>query len=304
MHRETEIIRRYFDRQRNNGGVIIGIGDDAAAVKLPAGVELISAIDTIVEGVHFPRGFPANDIGYRVLAVNLSDFAAMGAQPAWALLSLSMPSLDELWLESFCDSFFELADAHAVVLIGGDLVSGPLAATVTLLGSVPEDAAITRDGAQPGEIVYVTGSPGAAALGLQSVMKHSECPQMERYFRRPVPRITEGRALRGIASSMIDLSDGLLTDARHIAEESAVQITLDAAALNDTVSGELLPALCGGDDYELLFTVPTGKEQALAALATNWDCAVSRVGRVGTGEGVTLPGYDLENLSGYDHFSV
>lgn len=308
---ETDIIRRYFlntpdndSAARSHSTVAIGIGDDAAAVRVPAGMELLSAIDTIVEGVHFPVRFAAADIGYRVLAVNLSDLAAMGAKPAWALLSLSMPHVEESWLESFCEGFFSLARRHDVALIGGDLVKGPLAATVTILGLSPARSAITRGGAAAGDAVYVTGSPGAAALGLQSLMHpDSGSSHYEPFFRRPRPRVAEGISLRGIASAMIDTSDGLLKDAGRIAAASAVQIRFDAEAIGRAGGGGLRAALTGGDDYDLCFTVSADKRDELAVITAQWDCAAHRIGDVGHGSGVVVPGHNLDTLKGFDHFA-
>ncbi|MBT8135761.1 MAG: thiamine-phosphate kinase [Gammaproteobacteria bacterium] len=286
---ETEIIRRFFARGSQREDVTLAIGDDAAAVRVPERHELVSAMDTLVADVHFPAAMAAHEIGHRTLAVNLSDFAAMAAQPAWALLSLSLPQADESWLQSFSDGFFELADEYDVALIGGDLVSGPLAATVTLLGHAPQGSLIRRSGARAGDALYVTGRPGAALAS--------------DYLRRPEPRVVEGLSLRGVASAMIDISDGLLTDTRRLAESSGVCITLDAGALAEVVEGDLLAAICGGDDYELLFTAPEGQTAAVTGIGADRGCGVRRIGQVGEGQGVVLPGHDPDRLAGYDHFS-
>jgi len=302
--KENEIIRRYFNKESDRDDVLIGVGDDAATVRLPSGMELVSAIDTIVEGVHFPAHFDPGDIGYRALAVNLSDFAAMGAEPAWALLSLSLPAADESWLGSFSDGFFGLAGRYNVALIGGDLIRGPMTATVTVLGHVPAGMAITRAGAQAGDLVYVTGSPGAAALGLAKLTNpNAQDSGLEQFFRRPQPRVQQGIALRGIATAMIDISDGLLTDAGHIAMASGVRINFDYDALMKISRGELTAAFCGGDDYEILFTVPEKKLDALNAATAGWTCGPGCIGKIEPGQGLIMPGHDLAAYSGYDHFA-
>ena len=226
-------------------------------------------VDTIVAGVHFPPDTSAEDIGYRALAVNLSDIAAMGAMPAWATLALTMPAADESWLEGFCAGFFSLARAHDVTLIGGDTTAGPLTVTVQIMGHVPAGKALRRSGAQPGDLVFVSGHLGDAAAGLALIEKRADTSNaahrdflIER-FLRPVPRIGLGKALRGLASATIDISDGLGADLGHILEASGVGARIDpdrlprSRALIETFEPmrafEL--ALSGGDDYELCFTL-------------------------------------------------
>lgn len=307
---ESDIIQRFFHKNPDNKfsttarpDITIGIGDDAAVVQVPDGMELLSAVDTIVEGVHFPAGLDAADIGYRALAVNLSDMAAMGGQPEWALLSLSLPSIDEDWLASFCSGFFELANSHDVALIGGDLVKGPLVVTITLLGVCPTAMAIRRDAARAGDLLYVTGSPGAAALGLKSIMQSdNQYRDYESAFRRPQPRIAEGLALRGIATAMIDVSDGLLQDAGRIAAASDVQVIFDSQAIESIASGGLQTALSGGDDYELCFTINKYRQDQLAALSAQWQCGPHQIGQIAAGQGVVMPGHDLSQFTTFDHF--
>ncbi len=300
---ETDLIRRFFARGDRPAEGAIGIGDDAAVTRLPPGTDLVSATDTIVAGVHFPAETAAGDIGWRALAVNLSDLAAMGATPQWALLALALPDAEDSWLGEFSAGFFELAEQHDVSLIGGDLVRAPLSATVTALGSLPAGAAVTRSGLSPGDLLFVTGVPGSAARGLDGLLgRGDDDAGCRRAFLRPVPRIAEGISLRGIASAMIDVSDGLLTDAAHLARASGCAIEIDEAALAGASVGHTGRALSGGDDYELLFAVPAGHEPALERACANWSCPVSRIGVARQGKGICVPGFPLDTLSGFDHF--
>ncbi|HET6724781.1 MAG TPA: thiamine-phosphate kinase [Gammaproteobacteria bacterium] len=267
---EFELIRRYFNRgEPNRPDVSLGIGDDAALLQPPPHHELAITTDTMVEGVHFPAGAPAHAIGYRALATNLSDLAAMGAMPAWATLALTLPQSEEQWLENFAQGFFELADEFDVALIGGDVTRGPLTITVTAHGWVPTGCALRRDGARPGDLIFVTGELGAAAAGLKAY----PAANRDRYLY-PRPRVAEGQALRGAASAAIDISDGLLADLGHIVAMSGVgaDIRLDrlpmapALAQFDAQAAREM-ALTGGDDYELCFTVAP---DSVAAVRDRW----------------------------------
>lgn len=317
---EFELIRRFFAVQSlRRDDVVLGIGDDAALLRVPPGMELAATVDSLVAGVHFPDSLSAEEIGQRALAVNLSDLAAMGAEPAWALLALTLPEADEKWLTGFTQGFFSLAERHGVVLAGGNIAHGPLNVTITLHGFVPRAAALTRHGAQPGDEIYVTGELGAAAAGLRLIQNRIKAPGSERLrarFACPDPRVRAGLELRGLASAAIDISDGFFADLVHILQASGVGAEVDVDVLPLAAEAvELLGraearqlAFAGGDDYELCFCVPAARAAALQARLDNLDCAVTRVGVI-TAEkslhclqadgGRWIPDVDT---SGYRHF--
>ncbi|HEY8537504.1 MAG TPA: thiamine-phosphate kinase [Steroidobacteraceae bacterium] len=275
---EFELIARYFAQQAPRADVRLGIGDDAAVLDARADRKLVVAIDTIIAGVHFPEQLSAADVGYRALAVNLSDLAAMGAQPSWFTLSLSIPTSDERWVEGFARGLFELAREHDVVLVGGDTVRGPLVVTVQIAGWVETDRWLTRGGARPGDALMISGVPGEAAGGLATIQRGmAETPAIARLrqrFVRPMPRVTLGRQLRQCATAAMDISDGLLTDLDKLCAASLCGAQIDvetipkspdlAATFDETTCIDF--ALSGGDDYELLFTVPAARAAELAAL--------------------------------------
>lgn len=311
---EFELIERHLrGLGAARGDVVLGVGDDCALVAPPPGLELALAADTIVEGVHFPRGLPAGDIGHRVLAVNLSDLAAMGADPAWALLTLTLPAPDEAWLEGFAAGFGALALRHGVALVGGDTTSGPLTATVAITGFVPPGAALRRSGARAGDAVWVSGFPGEAAAGLAVLQGRIDGPRQARdrlaaRFLHPEPRVALGRALHGAATACIDVSDGLAGDLGKLCAASGVGAALEGAHLpasadlvacaGDGRSRQFL--LAGGDDYELVFTLPPGVEPPAVAGVT-----LTRIGVVVAEAGVTLDGTLLPRdlAHGFDHFA-
>src|SRR6202789_1662520 len=229
---EFELIRRFFMRgdAAAKSGVLLGIGDDAALLQLPAGSDLVVAVDTIVSGRHFPEGADARSIGHRALAVNLSDMAAMGAMPAWATLALTMPGADAAWLERFAAGLLDLADAHGVALVGGDTTRGPLTISVQLLGHVPRGRALRRRGARAGDLLAVTGTLGDAGAGLQfvgAVLPETRPAALEliRRFEYPAPRVRFGLAARGIATAAMDLSDGLVGDLPKLAKADGLAAT-------------------------------------------------------------------------------
>jgi len=318
---EFALIDRYF---RNCGvkraDVRLGVGDDAALLDSPAGCDLVAAIDTLVDGVHFPHGCPAASVGHRVLAVNLSDLAAMGARPAWALLALTLPNTDEAWLSEFAAGFSDLARAHDVALVGGDTTSGPLCATVQVLGHVPRAQALLRSGAQPGDLLFVSGTPGDAAAGLaveQGRLTASEdaVSYLRKRFLYPSPRMALGKCLRGFASACIDVSDGLLGDAGKLAHASGCGVELGyrdlslSEALVETVGDararEL--ALTGGDDYELCFTVHPDNVGKLRHELPPERWGYSLIGKIRATPGaiVTDGGNVMDfSHSGYDHFGT
>lgn len=316
---EFELIARYFARltaQRPDAGVVVGIGDDAAVLSVPAGDTLVAAVDTIVESVHFHAGARAADIGYRVLAVNLSDMAAMGAVPRWYTLALTLPAVDEAWLAGFCDGLQAAGEQFGVELVGGDTTRGPLAATVQILGLAEGGRCLRRAGASPGEALFATGTLGDAAGGLQ--LQASPASPEERFleqrFLRPVARIGAGLALSGVAGGCIDVSDGLLADAGHIAEASGVGIEIDYARLPVSpalvaVVGEARArelALTGGDDYELCFSAPPAAEQALQQRFAGLGLRLTRIGRIVDGGGVRCVDSDGKAVAvgtdSWDHF--
>lgn len=260
---EFELIRRFFDRAAPSDDVVVGIGDDGAVLTPAAGDEQVVVIDTLVEGVHFPQDFNPTDIGYRVVAVNLSDMAAMGAMPRWMMLALSIPAVDEEWLTAFAEGLHMAAAEHSVTLVGGDTTRAPkVVATVQVCGTVPEGQALLRSGAQTGDTIYVTGTVGDAAAGLDGLTHGRPVKELVNRFARPSARVAYGRRLLGIASAAIDLSDGLLGDLKKLLTASGVGAELDLAELpvsnvlteNYAPERALRLALSGGDDYELLFT--------------------------------------------------
>ncbi|MEZ5566239.1 MAG: thiamine-phosphate kinase [Gammaproteobacteria bacterium] len=300
---ERALIRRYFSRSAPLAGersaIIVGIGDDGAVLRPEPGYDLVVAIDTLVEGTHFLRDMPSAAVGHRCLAVNLSDVAAMAAEPRWAVLALAIPEVDEAWLSGFADGLFALADRYNVALVGGDTVRGPLAATVTIHGQARPGQVVQRRGAQPGDGVWVTGSPGDAVAGRLLLMDpdkktgHDELRQeLIRRFLFPEPRVLEGQQLSGLATAMLDVSDGLHDDLGKLLAASNVGAEMDIGCLPlSTALQTLCPrdaiehALTGGDDYELCFTVPAAAESSLLKAAESWPVSVTRIGTIIAGEG-------------------
>jgi thiamine-monophosphate kinase len=319
---EFEIISRYFSRASRRSDVLLGVGDDAALLQVPSDRRLVAAMDTLVAGVHFPVGTAARFIGHRALAVNLSDLAAMGAEPAWALLSLSLPESNPDWLQEFSSGFHDLAQRYNVALVGGDTVQGPLVITVQVLGCIEAGPVLRRSGARPGDLVYVSGIPGEAAAGLAVIQRPlaggEAGERLRRRFNLPEPRVALGRALRTLASAAMDVSDGLLGDLGKLCGASgcAVDLELDRLpasssmpALFDAATVERF-ALSGGDDYELLFAVAAERVAEFEALCRNVEPACTRIGRIKQ----SAPGQPVVQclrggrpvtiaVAGYDHFS-
>jgi thiamine-monophosphate kinase len=318
---EFELIGRYFARLgATRGDVRIGVGDDGAVIMPPGSREMVAVTDTLVEGVHFPAGSPPASIGHRAFAVNLSDIASMGAEPAWALLALTLPQAEDAWLEQFARAAGDVCRRHGVALIGGDTTRGPLSITVTLLGVVPVGVALERRGAQAGDAVYVTGSPGdaAAGLALEQGRLHAADTMSAQILRDrflfPTPRCEVGVALRGLASACIDVSDGLGGDLEKLCAASGCGAEIDAAALpisdalTSVVGRELAReyALTGGDDYELLFTVPLARLGAMTHAIALGLGPVSRIGSLVSGKGVRVfarGGVMQFSGAGFDHFA-
>lgn len=292
----------------------LGIGDDAAVLELPVGRQLVACTDSLVEGTHFLPETCAAAIGHKALAVNLSDLAAMGAEPAWFLLALTLPQAQDAWLEAFADGMARLARATGIQLAGGDVTSGPLNICVTALGLVEPGQALTRAGARPGDLIAVTGRPGAAAHALRQLQGGVRPAAVDlAALDFPQPRLRAGRALRGLATACIDLSDGLAADLGHLLEQSGLGATVELERLPcpDSLSGSA-PAtrwplqLAGGDDYELCFTIPAEAESRLAAVARADDVEVTVIGRVEPGSELAFRAPNGENYRpprpGYEHF--
>ena len=317
---EFELIDRFFRRPARHA--VLGVGDDAALLAPTSGCELAVSVDMLVAGRHFFADVDPEALGHKALAVNLSDMAAMGASPRWALLAGALPNADAEWVGAFARGFFALADAYGVDLIGGDTTKGPLNLCVTILGEVPAGQALRRRGARPGDAVFVSGRLGDAALALahhrqRVILAADELAQCERALLRPAPRVELGDRLRGIATAAIDISDGLVGDLSHILDASGVGATLELAALprsailNQRLAGNerglaLDCMLAGGDDYELCFTAPARAAADIGALAEQLDLALTRIGGIEERAGLVVRdenGQALRTLpAAFDHF--
>lgn len=318
---EFELIGRYFAKLgAERPDVRIGVGDDGAVLQPPASRELVAVTDSLIEGVHFPVGSAAASVGHRAFAINFSDIAAMGAEPAWALLALTLPRVDEEWLAQFSRAAGDICRRHGVALVGGDTTRGPLAITVTMIGIVPIGVALERGGGQPGDAIFVTGSPGDAAAGLAleqnrlHVADSMSAQILRDRFLFPTPRCDVGIALRGLASACIDVSDGLGGDLEKLCAASGCGAEVDAAALPiseplaQAVGRELAReyALTGGEDYELLFTVPLARLGAMSHAIARGLGPVTRIGSLVAGNGVRVfarGGVMQFSGAGFDHFA-
>jgi thiamine-monophosphate kinase len=317
---EFALIERFFRHVGvRRADVRLGIGDDAALLAPPAGCDLVATVDTLVEGVHFPSGSPAASVGHRALAVNLSDLAAMGAKPAWALLSLTLPQPVESWLEEFSAGFSALARTHQVALVGGNTTSGPLCISVQVLGHVPNGRALLRSGGKPGDTLFVSGTPGDSAAGLRLELGRlndtSEgAAYLRERFRYPTPRVALGERLRNFASACIDVSDGLLADAGKLAQASGCGVRILHAdlpvseALTGLVGDDAARrlALTGGEDYELCFTVAPSDVPRLMAELPPDQWGYRAIGTLQEVPGVSVIAVDATVMdfshSGWDHF--
>lgn len=302
---EFELIRHWFSRPSRDDRVIAGVGDDAALLAPLPGQQLVMTMDTLVAGRHFPEDLPAFDVGWRSLAVNLSDLAAMGADPAWCLLSLSLPDADESWLQGFSEGFFALAEKAGIELVGGDTVRGPLSITVQATGQLPEGLALRRNGARPGDRICIGGVPGEAAAGLAAWQQGQRDGVAVNAFCRPEPQLDLGRKLRRAANACIDVSDGLLADLQHILDDSgSLGAELDLTLLPHSAAFEqaspeqrMAWQLSGGDDYLLLFTLPAPVLLPQGCLPLGRVIARSGItGVTADGEAVPLAS------NGYNHF--
>ena len=283
MPSEFELIARYFTRRTTH--TKLGVGDDGALIVPTPGQELVISTDLLVEGTHFFADADAEALGWKTLAVNISDIAAMGAQPRWATLGIAVPPAPTFsWLGDFSRGFFDCAERHGIDLIGGDTTRGPRAFCVTILGEAPSGQALRRDGAQAGDSIWVSGNPGRAALGLahlqgRTVLSEPQLGECLAALHRPQPRVALGLALRGLVTAAIDVSDGLLADLGHILEQSAHAARLQIPGL-PAAGLERDCLLAGGDDYELLFTAPASHDSNVAALAGKLQLPLTRIGQI------------------------
>jgi thiamine-monophosphate kinase len=315
---EFELIARHFTRPATNA--ILGVGDDAALVDVSNGMDLAVSVDTMVSGTHFFPDVNPENLGHKALAVNLSDMAAMGAMPYWAMLALTLPSVDHDWLAAFAKGFFDLAQEFNVSLIGGDTTRGPLTLTVTIMGEVPAGAALRRNGAKAGNDVWVSGYIGDAALAVahrhgKLVLSEDDYHEAVMRLYEPTPRVGLGQALRGMATAAIDVSDGLIADLGHICRLSGVGATVDLPAIPLSPIGARhlsseagrTAIVAGGDDYELCFTAPANARESIAELTDMLGIPLARIGQIRRGKGVSLHGSDGKPMKidgrGYDHFS-
>ena len=326
---EFDLIARYFTRP--SARAALGVGDDCALLDLAAGLQMAISSDMLVEGRHFFADVNPQALGHKALAVNLSDLAACGARPLAFTLALSLPQVDDAWLQGFSDGLWALADAHGCELIGGDTTQGPLNICITVFGEVPRGQALLRSGAQPGDDIYVSGFLGDARLALECLQGRITLPadllaQVRLRLEQPTPRVALGQALRGLATAAIDISDGLTGDLGHILKASKVgaRIDLQSAihliAIHADVTGarglfdqknRLGYVLAGGDDYELAFTAPASQRQAVEAAAAQSGTRISRIGAIEAELGLRLWDLDgqaltpmqTEKFASFDHFA-
>ncbi|MDP2809842.1 MAG: thiamine-phosphate kinase [Rhodocyclaceae bacterium] len=310
MLSEFDLINHYFKRPTDH--TVLGVGDDGALVAPTPGQELVISTDLLVEATHFLADTDAEALGWKTLAVNVSDLAAMGAQPRWATLAAALPAATESWIENFARGFFDCANRYGIDVIGGDTTRGPRAFCVTILGEVPAGEALRRDGAKAGDSIWVSGRPGRAALGLAHLQGRTALAEPAltaclSALHRPLPRVALGLALRGIASAAIDVSDGLLADLGHILEQSGLAARLHIPNL-PAAGLERDCLLAGGDDYELAFTAAAVFDSDIAALAGKLGLPLTRIGQIVAGAPGELVLCDDSGsvitpaTRGYDHF--
>jgi thiamine-monophosphate kinase len=315
MLTEFDLIDQFFSQKKHRSDVLLGTGDDCALLQPPPGQTLAMSMDTFISGVHFPTNTDPSDIAYKALAVNLSDLAAMGAEPAWVMLALTLPDANREWLTQFTHGFFELINRYHLQLIGGDTTRGNLSITVQVTGFIQESKALKRSGAKPGDHIYVTGTLGDAGLALQLLQTNkTPDPYLLNRLNRPTPRIETGLALHNLASSCIDISDGLVADLKHILKASNVgaQINIADLPFSSALEQQLSLqeawhlGLNAGDDYELCFTVPPQQEQQLTTALKNIDCAYTCIGVIEVQKDLRLLQHDGTPFAlqhtGFRHF--
>lgn len=325
---EFDLIEKYFswditDSPAQSFSIAHSVGDDAAVLNIPQNHQLVTSLDTLISGIHFPENTPAEAIGHKALAVNLSDLAAMGATPAWFTLALSLPEMDEDWLRRFSKGLKAIADGFKIQLVGGDTTRGPLSITINVMGFVENNKALLRSGASAGDKIYVSGTLGDAALGLRllqntlpakitKVLNADDIAYCQNRLNYPSPRNTESQKIAQYASACIDISDGLLQDLSHLLKASATGAKMDLSAIPKStalnkIDDELanVLALSGGDDYELLFTVPQSSETEFlnAKKDIELNKLIQCIGEM-TAETNIIRDADMNCLKaeGYDHF--
>lgn len=322
---EFDLIARYFTRPVRRAA--LGVGDDCALLSVAPGMQLAVSSDMLVEGRHFFADVDPAHLGHKALAVNLSDLAACGARPLAFTLALALPRVDAPWLQAFADGLLRLADAHQCELVGGDTTQGPLNLCVTVFGEVPTGQALLRSGARVGDDIYVSGTPGEARLALDALRGRLALPpaalqQLRPRLEQPTPRVALGLALRGVASSAIDVSDGLLGDLGHILKASGVGACVDATVATNLLAASaqqvgatadfdaqtlMQCALAGGDDYELVFTAPPAQQAAVQAAAQASGTRATRIGRVEPAPGLRVvdgQGQPVaQHFASFDHFA-
>jgi thiamine-monophosphate kinase len=314
---EFDLIARYFDRGAARSA-LLGIGDDCALIAPPqAGQVMAVTTDMLLADRHFFSADPADTVGHKALAVNLSDLAAMGASPAFFTLAIALPRADEAWVAGFAKGLFRLADEHGCELIGGDTTRGPLSISITAMGWLPRDAALRRDAAELGDDIWVSGELGAAALAVHQALAGNRLPDghpaMTRMLK-PMPRVALGLALRHLARAAIDVSDGLLADLGHVVQRSRAGadlhwecIPVDPALTQESPASQQKLALSGGDDYELLFTAAPENRPAIEAIGPRLGLRLSRIGSIRAGSGVRVLDQRGRAVSvargGFDHFA-
>lgn len=314
---EFDLIRRYFQRPQLQTAVpmVIGPGDDGAILEVPAGQQLVVSADTLVADVHFLAAMPPQHIAQRCLAANLSDLAAMGAQPAWFTLCLTLPTPDTAFLQDFSDGLVQMAEAYQISLAGGDTTRGPLAISIQIMGLVPTNTALVRSGAQSGDDIYVSGYLGDAAEGLECLRNNiNDTDYLAQRFFNPTPRLLLGEWLRDKATAAIDISDGLLQDLGHILTQSAAgaSINLEALPISPELRAKLPKAKCeelalaGGEDFELCFTLPRFWRQDLQDFSCQHNLPITRIGSIDTSQGLNLlragQKVTLPTKLGWQHF--
>ncbi|MBB5203034.1 thiamine-monophosphate kinase [Inhella inkyongensis] len=315
---EFDLIRRYFRRPDSHEAVAVGIGDDCAVLRPSPGQHWLVSSDMLVEGRHFLSTVAPERLAHKALAVNLSDLAACGATPRAFFLALALPRADAVWCEAFARGLFALADAHGIALAGGDTTAGPLNLCITVMGEAPAGQALLRSGARVGDEIWVSGELGDARLALEvfrgtQALSGADFEQVRQAMETPSPRVALGQALRGIASAAIDVSDGFVGDLGHVLQASGVGATVEAEALPRSpilraqpLALQRLCTLAGGDDYELIFTAPADRAEAVRAAAQACQTTVTRIGRIEAAPGLRLmdaQGQRLElGLRSFDHF--
>ena len=307
---EFDLIRDYFTWPIKDSSVALAVGDDAALFSLDHGYQLVTTTDTLVEGVHFNATTSAKDIAHKSLVVNLSDIAAMGAKAKYFTLALSIPEIDKSWLQEFSDSLRHLSEQYEVSLVGGDTTRGPLNITITMIGMVDSSKALTRAGARPGDGIYVSGTIGDAGLCFWKLSNNLIPSNQElKRLNCPTPRVNLGSALKNLASACIDISDGLEQDLSHILKASSVGAIMEVEKIpiSETLHVHIKDTndwsipLCGGDDYELCFTVPEDNEEALKKLSKSYNVKITKIGVINKSLGLQIEGFDGPRNS-YQHF--